>query len=459
MVVITDDPDPSFASPFEPPVLRRERCSHCGIAVAALRCSACVLALCVGCERVVHAQPPSVVKREAEETKGAEDALLHQEHKIVEFFCSDCRSYQCETCCAGRHLNVPGFSAHLYVCVEGSMSGLLRYAQWSAEYLEMARMRHRVMLQRREDERAMAAAIKQEAVAHTAAAAPQILPTPPRPESIPSQQQQPNVSRFEAPAAPVASNSSSSRAVVDLTEDDDESDSMKPEPRVKRESSAWLEAAAGRAASSESILLDDDDDLGDALEDPIKRTMISEYNRVSELIFTHEQEMAAVQKQIKELLANHSAAAMREVVQLSNAAAQVKHSIVKETHNRNAVVARLVVYLKQDPVELAALLSASSADIPHLQAASHRRCAQLEAVVREKRFAIRQLQRNMEEAISMKAGSSTPFEEVSRLGALVVAAEQTVRESEDARLVEFIRLFQFSHHIRSAARAMTHSSS
>lgn len=275
------------------------------------------------------------------------------------------------------------------------------------------------------------------------------------------------------PAVPTTTVSSSD-AIVDLTEDDDEIEGVKPERTVsssfgrlgvaeqvvKRENSAWLQAAAssltapsGGNVAGDSVMLEDDD-MGDTFEDPIKRTMVSEYNRLSEVIFNHEQEMASIQKQIKDLLANRSAD-MNEVVKFSNAAAQVKNSIVAETQNRNAAVARLVVYLKQGRAELNALLDESSVDIPHIQAASHRRCAQLEAIIRDKRFEIRQLKRSMEEAISIK--TNTPFEEVSRLGAMVVAAEQAVRESEDARLVELIRLVQFSNEIRAAARAMSTS--
>lgn len=313
--------------------------------------------------------------------------------------------------------------------------------------------------------------------------------------SIKREYQPPVPSVTQQPTATAASNNS---AVVDLTEDDDEFDApaglsvgirnvkcepfsstaifgnphsvpvaaTRPgdEPVVKRESSAWLAAAtaltgssAGDGSGDASLAEDMDDDLFSLTDgDPIMRTMISEYNRLSEVIFNHEQEIAAIQKQIKDMLADQ-AADMNAVVQCSNTAAQVKNSVVKETHNRNAVVARLVVYLKQDPTELKALLDESQAtDIPHMQTASHRRCAQLEALIREKRYTIRKLKRSMEDAINMK--SQDAFAEVSRLGAMIVADEQAVKESEEDRVVEFIRLFQFSKQIRNAARNMVSSS-
>lgn len=39
--------------------------------------------------------------------------------KAVAFLCVDCQTYQCEACCAARHLHVESFAAHLYFCVEG----------------------------------------------------------------------------------------------------------------------------------------------------------------------------------------------------------------------------------------------------------------------------------------------------------------------------------------------------
>lgn len=547
--------------------------------------------------------------------------------KAVAFLCVDCQTYQCEVCCAARHLHVEGFAAHLYFCVEGnvvyipsslsytyscwailmmvsfvlagSSSNLIRYAKWSLEFLEMAKMSRRMKLQELNDERvaaAMALAVKQEAAnaaaavtdapvappteersdetsngapdikmerAHAAAAAEPIqdmqalsineqqsehMPPPevhqsakapnlsqtatPSPfvklEPVPSAPVAPPVASTEPAVAPQATqvvpettpvkheqqppvppttqqqpaassaSSNNSNAVVDLTEDDDEFEASSglsagirnvkreqfsstsifgnphsvpatasrpsDEAVVKRERSAWLAAATVSAGSSAEEASGDanlDDAMEDDLfsltdEDPIMRTMISEYNRLSEVIFNRAKEIATIQKQIKDLLANQ-AVDMNEVVQCRNTAAQVKNSVVKDTHSRNAVVARLVVDLKQDSAELKALLDESQAtDIPHMQTASHRRCAQFEALVREKRYTIRKLKRSMEDAINMK--SQDAFAEVSRLGAMIAADEQAVKESEEDRLVEFVRLFQFSKQIRNAARNMVSSS-
>ncbi|GAB9463368.1 hypothetical protein Gpo141_00000830 [Globisporangium polare] len=585
MALMMDDPDPSFTAAFEPAELLRQRCVHCRDTIAALECKSCDRAFCAACENHVHAElhrqqqerrMDESSKCEEEESKGEQHA--HQAHvtainlcqvcaqKAVAFLCVDCQTYQCEACCAARHLHVESFAAHLYFCVEGSSSNLIRYAKWSPEFLEMAKMSRRMKLQELEDERvaaAVALAVKQEAAnagaasaaplqptaahgrddisnavsnlktervqaaatavepiqdmqalsiseqksgdvqmpvptaeaqqpATTAAPAPSTFQTPTpspyvKPEPFPTapvappvaqailesapvkfEQQPPVPPAAQQPAAAATASTNNRNTVIDLTEDDGDlrsapvtaSRPSSEEPVVKRESSAWLTAATASTSSSAegapgdtSLAEDMDDGLFSLTDgDPIMRTMISEYNRLSEVIFNHEQEIAAIQKQIKEMLANQ-AADMNAVVQCSNTAAQVKNSVVKETQNRNAVVARLVVYLKQDPVELEALFDESQAtDIPHMQTASHRRCAQLEAIVREKRYTIRKLKRSMEDAINMK--SQDAFAEVSRLGAMIVADEQTVKESEEDRLVEFIRLFQFSKQIRNAARNM-----
>lgn len=275
------------------------------------------------------------------------------------------------------------------------------------------------------------------------------------------------------PSAPQRQPTRSSHQVVDLTEDDDDEE---PEsavhtsnlPRVKREqhrsatvaepvsikdeSSAWLASVSSSSAELAHDALAHDEFTSFADDDPIMTTMISEYNRMSESIFNLEREIASVQVKLKELVAKPDSD-MNEVVRCSNVVAQVKNHLVKETHNRNAVVARLVIYLKQAPTDLEALFDASTTDIAHVQVSSHRKCAQFEASIREKRHAVRSYKRSIEEAISMK--SKDAYTEVARLGAMVVANEQAIRELEDARLAEFLLLFQFSQQIRNAARNMT----
>lgn len=121
MVLIVDDPDPSFTASFEPAgasqhlymqlqcvvhaltvslstcvivhvELLRQRCAHCHDAIAALECKSCDRAFCAACESHVHAalhdqqqqmnesvrRERSNKEREDEESKGEQRA--HHTH-------------------------------------------------------------------------------------------------------------------------------------------------------------------------------------------------------------------------------------------------------------------------------------------------------------------------------------------------------------------------------------------
>lgn len=61
--------------------------------------------------------------------------------KAVAFLCVDCQTYQCEACCAARHLHVESFAAHLYFCVEGEYSSsrhaMLLFSAAAGLYLDI----------------------------------------------------------------------------------------------------------------------------------------------------------------------------------------------------------------------------------------------------------------------------------------------------------------------------------
>uniref|UniRef100_K3XBS2 B box-type domain-containing protein n=1 Tax=Globisporangium ultimum (strain ATCC 200006 / CBS 805.95 / DAOM BR144) TaxID=431595 RepID=K3XBS2_GLOUD len=460
-----DAEDPSFATDFEPPELRQRGCALCGAARATIECTLCNQVLCGACERRAH------------------ERLL------------------------------------------------IRYAQWSQEFVEMAKMSRRMKLQELEQQQqaksaaAVAAAeadlrIKHEVTRQQQPSVPTTSTMKTQHKSVPEtpavpqpvldavrvkaervnadgvQQStepitdlqalsiiEPAAVAAEAPpvaappvkqelrpsVAPELQRGHTSHFVVDLTDDDDMQDtSVKSEQQhlalqdvpIKAETSAWLASVAspppssgvavGNGTRSDALAEDDFGSFTDG--DPIMTTMISEYNRLSESIFNLESEILAVQVKLKELVAKPDYD-MNEVVRYSATINQVKNNLVKETHKRNAVVARLVIYLKQDPTELKVLFEdAGATDIAHVQASSHRKCARFEASIRAKHVETRQLKRGIEEAINMK--SKDAYAEVARLGAMVVTSENAIRELEDARLAEFLLLFQFSLQIRNAARTM-----
>ncbi|KAF1323069.1 hypothetical protein FI667_g10827, partial [Globisporangium splendens] len=495
-----DAEDPSFATDFEPPELRRRGCALCGAARATIECALCNQVLCGACECRAHEQQNgdsmARVKRELdaaeEESKGDGNQRAHQAHLVA---------------------------------INGSASKLIRYAQWSQEFVEMAKMSRRMKLQELEQQQqaesaaAVAAAeadlrIKHEATRqqqpsvpttsamktpHTTSAGTPAVSQPvldavrvkaervnaggaqvtepitdlralsiTEPVAAPPVKQEPR-----RPVVPEPQRGQTSHFIVDLTDDDDmQGANVKSEQQhpastaaardvpIKVETSAWLASVASPPRPSGSAMdggtrpdtLAEDDFASFTDGDPIMTTMISEYNRMSESIFNLESEISAVQVKLKELVAKPDCD-MNEVVRYSATVNQIKNNLVKETHKRNAVVARLVIYLKQDPTELKKLFEdAGTTDIAHVQASSHRKCARFEASIRAKHVETRRLKRSIEEAINMK--NKDAYAEVARLGGMVVASENAIRELEDARLAEFLLLFQFSLQIRNAARTM-----
>lgn len=380
----------------------------------------------------------------------------------------DNAGYQCRFCCADRHHGVVGsFALHKYFCVDGAPSNMQRYATWSDGLLEMAKTQRRML---------------QEATAPDPIATMQTLAiSTPRQESQPTTVAANVAVKVERQVQPPPRRTHDSNT-VDLTEDDDDAPVVKPEPYsdntatsanltfgttrtlstagpaapapapVIKAESAWLAAAAASAQQSSSTSFGDDGDDDDWLanEDPGVLTMIEEYNRLSEVIFNTEQSFAEKQSEMKALITNPSGD-MNEVLQLRTQSGQLRNLLQKETHNRNAVIARLVVYLKPVPGALTELLE-STADIPYAQSASHRSCAQAEAALQNKRQILRTLKRQLMETLNMK--TKVPYAEVNELGKMIAKEEAEVRQLQENRLEEFVRLFQFSDQIRKAARSM-----
>ncbi|KAJ0394393.1 hypothetical protein P43SY_000094 [Pythium insidiosum] len=244
--------------------------------------------------------------------------------------------------------------------------------------------------------------------------------------------------------------------VVDLTEDDD-LDSSENEPHhqttaanrlqhrsaIKTESEWLKHAARHETTETYSTVVD---------EDPILGMMIHEYNQKSEAIFMLEQQVTRVTEGLRQSVSSFSVGSLEEANRIRDQLSALKNSLTKEKHSRDATVARLVVFHKASSAELAALLSAAAVDIPDAQAASHRKCAAMEAEIRQKHDTLRQLKRNMDGAIHMKG--SDAFQEVTRLGAEIAQAEATIRQLYAERLEEFVTLCRFSQHIQCAARSM-----
>ncbi|GLD94601.1 hypothetical protein PINS_up003212 [Pythium insidiosum] len=424
----------------------------------------------------------------------------------MEFYCLDCDEHQCDLCCATAHRS-PSLASHVFVAVAGAQAAHYRYAVWGSNFKEMAKMyrREQQMMQTNgappndNTARALPVIVKQEAP--SSAARPMRVAAETTSDarsyanlgdmetddegeseeaaslSVRNRAMEIKMERvhledapsIEAPSAsapikmerPVAAGTGEraprrqpSHDVVDLTEDDDTGIenaphhnvlSREPQPRIKTESE-WLKHATQQEQATDAYAATVVD------EDPILAMMIHEYNQKSEAIFLVEQEIARVTEGLRQSVSSFSAGSLDEANRIRDQLSTLKNSLTKEKHSRNAIVARLVVFQKASSPDLAALLDSATVDIPDAQTASHRKCAAIEAAIREKHDTLRQLKRDMDDAIRLKGPRA--YEEVTRLGVQIAQDEAAVRQLHADRLEEFVTLCRFSQHIQNAARSM-----
>ena len=254
---------------------------------------------------------------------------------------------------------------------------------------------------------------------------------------------------------------------VDLTLDD-ESDArssgvltlpsaqpfVKEEVRVKTDD-AWLTSAVtGQEISVFDVETLMENSLGED-EDPILRFMVGEYNQLSAKIFTIDQEADSVRKKTKEL-SSVQPMDIHEVNKTRAIANKLRKEKAELEKARDAVVAKIVYYVKSDPEELQSFLGTCTAEVSYAQTACHRKCATLEVNIRQNLENIGRIQHDMEELINMKKDA---FAEVTRLGAEIAQGEEEVRKLDKERQDEFLRLCQFSKSIQTAVQKMATSSS
>ncbi|CEG44577.1 hypothetical protein L917_15104 [Plasmopara halstedii] len=476
-----DQENPSFACVLEPAQLQRPHCDQCRIIIADYECHRCVQRFCRQCELVIHHRLAELAVKH-EESKS--DGRPHQEflkwisacqecgQNMQEFFCANCNTYQCESCCATKHRQL---EMHLFFCVEGSSPKMFPFASWNLFFVEMVK-KSKGDLQVRAANAKPAIVLACESVRETQKAKSTIR-TAAHEYSEKAVFANSTVAALgnlsiNVPFAATAptettkhhgkcSTRLNSASIVDLTFDDESEISsghvsipppqpyIKDEFRVKVENS-WLTSVA----SDQHNQVYDADELmektmGDD-EDPIVRSVIGEYNALSAKIFEIDQEVDRVKKKTKEL-SGVKPINMQEVQKALSIAQRLRKHKAEAEKSRDGVVANVVAYLKSDPDEMKAFLDTCTADVPTAQTAIHRKCAALEASILSKLEDIRRNQRNMEELMSLKKDA---FAEVTRLGAEIAQGEDEVRKLDKERRGEFITLCQFSKSIQATVREM-----
>ncbi|KAL3666701.1 hypothetical protein V7S43_008327 [Phytophthora oleae] len=90
-------------------------------------------------------------------------------------------------------------------------------------------------------------------------------------------------------------------------------------------------------------------------------------------------------------------------------------------------------------------------DVPEVQKASHKKCAELASDIREFERQAQKLREGIDEAVS--SGNPEQMQNVAHLGALIADLEQKIRASNGEREKQFIFMFQFSDTLRNMVRA------
>uniref|UniRef100_A0AAV1UK07 B box-type domain-containing protein n=1 Tax=Peronospora matthiolae TaxID=2874970 RepID=A0AAV1UK07_9STRA len=489
MQPLEEQEDPTFASVAEPAPLQRPHCDQCLVAIADYECERCDQRFCRQCELTIHHRLEDLALK-CEESKS--DGRPHQEflkwisacqecgENTLEFFCLNCSMYQCENCCASKHRQL---GPHFFFCVEGSSPKMFPFASWNLMFAETVKM-SKGDLQDRAAATEAAVAVAQQpmkdktstkpsssASAHVkteqAVAASATGDTTMALENLvidesaaPKDAPQPAVEQVKIKANQSISAFTSS--IVDLTLDDRGEASptsassreltqpqIKEEIRIKAEN-AWLNSAT---AVHDNLAFNIDELMEKTMgedEDPILRSMISEYNQLSAKIFDIDQEADSVRKKTKELSSTQPFD-MQEVTKARVLANKLRKDKAESEKARDGVVANVVYYLKSDPDDLKQFLATCTAEVSYAQTACHRKCATLEATIRQNLENIRRIQRDMEELINMKKDA---FAEVTRLGAGIAQGEEEVRKLDRQRQDEFLRLCQFSKSIQTAVQEM-----
>uniref|UniRef100_K3WRV1 Uncharacterized protein n=1 Tax=Globisporangium ultimum (strain ATCC 200006 / CBS 805.95 / DAOM BR144) TaxID=431595 RepID=K3WRV1_GLOUD len=191
--------------------------------------------------------------------------------------------------------------------------------------------------------------------------------------------------------------------------------------------------------------------------DPIQAQMLHEYNTLNSEIILNEQVMNDSLKLVQATMLTDMTSAMEELEQIE----QIKTSIRDEMANRDAALAVLIAYTwRSRPQELESRVEQyGTLNIAHVHRASHEKCAMLASQIKDKQASVARVKAMLDTefvSVSTGDGDTARIDKLSALRTQLAQAEQAVVALECEQLDEFMRLFQFSHGIRTLCQtAMT----
>lgn len=192
--------------------------------------------------------------------------------------------------------------------------------------------------------------------------------------------------------------------------------------------------------------------------------MVDEYNALNGQILLNEKVMADSLQRVQTTMLTDMAGAMQEHQQIQ----QIQVVIQSDMTSRNKALAILIAYCwayKQEEL-FEQIDKLGTLSIAHVQGESHAKCASFAAQIESKHEFLSSLKEMLDQIILTGGSSSNGsngdgstlsncgIDEINGLGRQIVLEEQALAALEQERMDEFMRLFQFSHDIRTSCRAI-----
>ncbi|CAI5741844.1 unnamed protein product [Hyaloperonospora brassicae] len=185
-------------------------------------------------------------------------------------------------------------------------------------------------------------------------------------------------------------------------------------------------------------------------DDELRAIWVSDYNSVNVLVMQLDSEIAARAEE------GHAFVHMSNNITVPE---QLKQQINTLCARRDAAMKKrfesvVRVCIFSDSVRAFAEQNEHSnmwSDVPEALKASHNKCAELGANIRELEVQAQELRKGVEEAVS--SGDPMLMQTVTGLGALLADCEQKIRASSEERDKQFNFMFQFSETLRTIVRA------
>ncbi|KAK1947812.1 Reticulocyte-binding protein 2 a [Phytophthora citrophthora] len=185
-------------------------------------------------------------------------------------------------------------------------------------------------------------------------------------------------------------------------------------------------------------------------DDELRAIWVSDYDNVNALVMQLDVEISNRTEEGHSFVhrSNNITIPEQLKLQINNLRAQRDAAIKKRFES----VVRVLIF--SDAVRSFAQQNEKSniwSDVPEVQKASHKKCAELASDIREFERQAQKLREGIDEAVS--SGNPEQMQNVAHMGALIADLEQKIRASNGERDKQFIFMFQFTNTLRNMVRA------